>query len=100
MAAASSTDHLSIGDLRDDLDIQRTILASLQDNDPQDLATRSEIIEAQQAVADLERALKARMKKGTSPHLSQSLPFPFLLAASIQRLLTPIQRKPPAPSPP
>lgn len=83
MAAASSTDHLSIGDLKDDLDIQRTILASLQDNDPQDLATRSEIIEAQQAVADLERALKARLKKGTSPHLSLSLSFPFLPVASI-----------------
>lgn len=64
MPAASSTADLSTEDLRDELDIQRTILASLQDNDVQDAANHNQIIEARQAIAELERALKAHVTKG------------------------------------
>lgn len=64
MAAASPTANLSTEDLRDELDIQRTILESLIDNDHQDAETSRQINETKNAIAQLNRTLKARMTKG------------------------------------
>lgn len=77
MAAASSFNDLSTEVLRDELAIQRTILVSLQDPaNPPHLAVNNQIVQAQQAISNLEQALKARETKGvaTPSYLPASIP--------------------------
>lgn len=79
MAAASSFNDLSTEALRDELAIQRTILVSLQDTaSPPYPNANNQIVQARQAVSNLEQALKARETKGTAvpPYLPTSASVP------------------------